>query len=90
MMAEKNRAGVKGGTERIEAFVQRAWDKGKRIESFLSHRTQTYLNNLLGVSREEREIRVFGNEIYVFSPDAVLITVLQMPQKVLRRNNKKD
>ena len=76
---------------KAEERVKKVWERGKHIEDFDgSHKFQTYLKNVRDCRGKDREVRVFGNEVYVFSKEGVcLITVLQIPAKVLLEKNKK-
>lgn len=84
----KARANVKG--TKCEDFIARVWATGKRISDFESPRTRKYLNNVKACDGTNRELVVFGNDIYVFTSDgSSLITVLDMPQKVCRDSSGK-
>lgn len=75
---------------KAEERVKKVWERGKRIEDFNgSHKFQTYLKNVRDCRGSDRDVRVFGNEVYVFSKEGVCLTVLQIPAKVLLEKNKK-
>lgn len=75
---------------KAEERVKKVWERGKRIEDFNgSHKFQTYLKNVRDCRGNDRDVRVFGNEVYVFSKEGVCLTVLQIPAKVLLEKNKK-
>lgn len=74
---------------KAEERVKKVWERGKRIEDFAnSHKFQTYLKNVRDARGNDREVRVFGNDVYVFSREGVCLTVLQIPAKVLLEKNK--
>lgn len=74
---------------KAEERVKKVWERGKRIEDFAnSHKFQAYLKNVRDARGNDREVRVFGNEVYVFSKDGICLTVLQIPPKVLLEKNK--
>lgn len=75
---------------KAEERVKKVWERGKRIEDFNgSHKFQAYLKNVRDCRGSDRDVRVFGNEVYVFSKEGVCLTVLQIPAKVLLEKNKK-
>ena len=75
---------------KAEERVKKVWERGKHIEDFEgSHKFQTYLKNVRDCRGKDRDVRVFGNEVYVFSKEGVCLTVLQIPAKVLLEKNKK-
>ena len=75
-----------GGAAKTEKRVKKAWEKGKRIEDYSDDpKFQKYLTNVRNAGDPSNELRVFGNDIYIFSFIGVLITVLNIPQKVLMR-----
>lgn len=74
---------------KAEERVRKVWERGKRIEDFAnSHKFQAYLKNVRDARGNDRDVRVFGNEVYVFSKDGICLTVLQIPPKVLLEKNK--
>lgn len=74
---------------KAEERVKKVWERGKRIEDFAnSHKFQAYLKNVRDARGNDRDVRVFGNEVYVFSKDGICLTVLQIPPKVLLEKNK--
>lgn len=74
---------------KAEERVKKVWERGKRIEDFAnSHKFQAYLKNVRDARGNDRDVRVFGNEVYVFSKDGICLTVLQIPAKVLLEKNK--
>ena len=74
---------------KAEERVKKVWERGKRIEDFAnSHKFQAYLENVRDARGNDRDVRVFGNEVYVFSKDGICLTVLQIPPKVLLEKNK--
>ena len=75
---------------KAEERVKKVWERGKRIEYFNgSRKFQAYLKNVRDCRGNDRDVRVFGNEVYVFSKEGVCLTVLQIPAKVLLEKNKK-
>ena len=74
---------------KAEERVKKVWERGKRIEDFAnSHKFQAYLKNVRDARGNDRDVRVFGNDVYVFSKDGICLTVLQIPPKVLLEKNK--
>lgn len=74
---------------KAEERVKKVWERGKRIEDFAnSHKFQAYLKNVRDARGNDRDVRVFGNEVYIFSKDGICLTVLQIPPKVLLEKNK--
>ena len=74
---------------KAEERVKKVWERGKHIEDFAdSHKFQAYLKNVRDARGNDRDVRVFGNEVYVFSKDGICLTVLQIPPKVLLEKNK--
>ena len=74
---------------KAEERVKKVWERGKRIEDFVNSRKfQAYLKNVRDARGNDRDVRVFGNEVYVFSKDGICLTVLQIPPKVLLEKNK--
>lgn len=88
----KERVGAKGG--QCSTYAQRAYEKGRKIESF-GKELQKYLTNVLSYSSKAEELRVWGQDVYLFgfrfggSPK--LITSFPIPKKlwdkeIMRRN----
>lgn len=74
---------------KAEERVKKVWERGKHIEDFVgANKFQAYLRNVRGARGNDRDVRVFGNEVYVFSKDGICLTVLQIPAKVLLEKNK--
>lgn len=74
---------------KAEERIKKVWERGKRIEDFAgAHKFQAYLRNVRDARGNDREVRVFGNDVYVFSREGVCLTVLQIPAKVLLEKNK--
>lgn len=72
-----------GGLHATEARVKKAWERGKKIEDFQSEKFRKYLKNVLEAKGGEgKTLRVFGNEIYIFTISGRLITVLNIPAKL--------
>ena len=74
---------------KAEERVKKVWERGKHIEDFVgANKFQAYLRNVRDARGNDRDVRVFGNEVYVFSKDGICLTVLQIPAKVLLEKNK--
>lgn len=86
----KERSGVKSLKD-IESRVRRAWETGKKIEDFNNPKFRKYLENVLraGNDWETHELRVKGNEIYVFSHEGVLVTILTIDKKMEKLRSSK-
>lgn len=80
----KERVGIKG--EKTAEYIQRAFWKGKTPEDF-DKRTKKFLENTLCKSRGNN-IRVYGNDIFIFADDT-LITTFPMPSDVVKNRVKR-
>lgn len=79
----KERVGVKGD-KKSEQFIVDIWEKGKRISDF-DGRKEKYLEKVLKSHNQlnDREVRVSGNSIYVFSDAGILITTFDFTSSVI-------
>lgn len=62
------------------AFADRAYRNGEKPEVFTHPKFRNYLQKVAVHSCVGAELRVFSNQIFVFSPTAELITVLDIPE----------
>ena len=73
-----------GGALKIEKRIKKVLEKGKRIEDYSDDaKFQKYLMNVKNARDPSNDLRVFGNDIYLFSQRGALITVLNIPAKIL-------
>lgn len=72
------------GLRRTDERAVRAWEKGKKIQDYSSSKFQRYLFDVLDArGKEGKTLRVYGNEIYIFSTATrALITILTIPIKL--------
>lgn len=78
----KERTNVNGALKTGER-AKKAWERGKEIGDFESLKYRKYLKNVLEAKGGEgKTLRVFGNEIYIFTTSGRLITVLNIPAKL--------
>ena len=78
----KERTNVNGALKTGER-AKKAWERGKEIDDFESLKYRKYLKNVLEAKGGEgKTLRVFGNEIYIFTISGRLITVLNIPAKL--------
>lgn len=76
----------------ILRFVEHVWLSGKKITDYdRKSSMSSYLSNVKLVGGEDREIRVSGNDVYIFNKSgSSLITCYQIPQKVLQNKKKME
>jgi len=65
--------------EDASLYADRAYRNGKKPEIFTYSKFVAYLNKVASRSVAGAQLRVFNNQIFVFSPDNELITVLNVP-----------
>ena len=63
----------------VVAYINRAYRNGKKPNTFTHPKFRKYLQKVASRSCIDAELRVFGNQIFVFSPTVELITVLDIP-----------
>lgn len=79
-----------GGVVKTEKRIKKVWANGKRIENYEDDpKFQKYLMNVKSAGDASNELRVFGNDVYIFSSTGVLITVLNIPAKVLAQRGRR-
>ena len=79
-----------GGVAKTEKRIKKVWANGKRIENYEDDpKFQKYLMNVKSAGDASNELRVFGNDVYIFSSAGVLITVLNIPAKVLAQRGRR-
>lgn len=79
-----------GGVVKTEKRIKKIWTSGKRIENYEDDpKFQKYLMNVKSAGDASNELRVFGNDVYIFSSTGVLITVLNIPAKVLAQRGRR-
>lgn len=84
-MRLKERIGVKGEKTSI-SFIQKIWENGKKITEF-NGRKRRYLEGVLKSHNEnnDRDVRVFGNSVYVFNNLGTLITTFDFNSSVIEK-----
>lgn len=65
--------------EDANLYADRAYRNGKKPETFTYSKFVAYLNKVASRSVAGAQLRIFNNQIFVFSPDNELITVLNVP-----------
>lgn len=71
----KERVGIKG-KKQAEEFVSRIWETGKKIEDIADPKECLYLLHTCGAGGSDREIRIHGNYVYIFTKGGVFLTVV--------------
>lgn len=73
----------------VTAYADRAMRNGKKPEVFTHPKFKAYLEKVASRSVVGAQIRVFSNQIFVFSPCNELVTVLDIPDVYDTRKYKK-
>lgn len=71
----KERVGIKG-KKQAEEFVSRIWETGKKIEDIADRKECLYLLHICDAGGSDREIRIHGNYVYIFTKGGVFLTVV--------------
>ena len=71
----KERVGIKG-EKQAEEFVSRIWETGKKIEDIADSKERLHLLRTCCARGSDREIRIHGNYVYIFTKGGVFLTVI--------------
>ena len=83
----KERVGIKG-KKQAEEFVSRIWDTGKKIEDIADSKECRYLLNARDAKGSDREIRIHGNYVYIFTKGGVFLTVIINKHRTQKKPSK--
>lgn len=85
----KDRIRVKGAKNVCER-ANKAWERGKTEQDFESSRIRKYLRSILthGTGVDKRVVRVYGNDIYIFTESGKLITMFPMDKNLITTRKK--
>ena len=80
----KQRTHLKG--KKAEQTIARIWRKGKTYEQIEFKQLHHYVKDIATATQNiNNVVKLFGNSVYVFSSETVLITVLDVPCRVMGR-----
>ena len=80
----KQRTHLKG--KKAEQTIARIWRKGKTYEEIEFKQLYNYVKDIATAAQNLNKIvKLFGNSVYIFSSETVLITVLDVPCRVMGR-----
>ena len=80
----KERAHLKG--KKAEQTIDRIWRKGKTYEEISTKQLHNHVRDIATATQNlDKIVKMFGNSVYIFASQGVLITVLDIPSKLLGR-----
>ena len=80
----KQRNHLKG--KKAEQTIARVWRKGKTYEEIETKQLYNYVKDIATAGQNQgKVVKLFGNSVYVFSSETMLITVLDVPCRVMGR-----
>ena len=80
----KERTHLKG--KKAEQTIDRIWRKGKTYEEITTKQLYYHIKDIATASQNIGKIvKMFGNSVYIFSIEKTLITVLDIPSRLLGR-----
>lgn len=80
----KERVHLKG--KKAEQTIDRIWRKGKTYEEIRTKQLYNHVRDIATATQNlDKIVKMFGNSIYIFASQGVLITVLDIPSRLLGR-----
>lgn len=80
----KERTHLKG--KKAEQTIDRIWRKGKTYEEINTKQLYNHVRDIATATQNlDKIVKMFGNSVYVFASQGVLITVLDIPSRLLGR-----
>ena len=80
----KERTHLKG--KKAEQTIDRIWRKGKTYEEISTKQLYNHVRDIATATQNlDKIVKMFGNSVYIFASRGVLITVLDIPSRLLGR-----
>ena len=80
----KERTHLKG--KKAEQTIERIWNKGKTYDQISTKQLYYHVKDIATASQNaDKIVKMFGNSVYIFATRGVLITVLDIPSRLLGR-----
>ena len=80
----KERTHLKG--KKAEQTINRIWRKGKTYEEISTKQLYNHVRDIATATQNlDKIVKMFGNSVYIFASQGVLITVLDIPSRLLGR-----
>lgn len=80
----KERTHLKG--KKAEKTIDRIWRKGKTYEEISTKQLYNHVRDIATATQNlDKIVKMFGNSVYIFASQGVLITVLDIPSRLLGR-----
>lgn len=80
----KERTHLKG--KKAEQTIDRIWRKGKTYEEINTKQLYNHVRDIATATQNlDKIVKMFGNSVYIFASQGVLITVLDIPSRLLGR-----
>ena len=80
----KERTHLKG--KKAEQTIDRIWRKGKTYEEISTKQLYNHVRDIATATQNlDKIVKMFGNSVYIFARQGVLITVLDIPSRLLGR-----
>lgn len=80
----KERTHLKG--KKAEQTIDRIWRKGKTYEEISTKQLYNHVRDIATATQNlDKIVKMFGNSVYIFASQGVLITVLDIPSRLLGR-----
>lgn len=80
----KERTRLKG--KKTEQTIDRIWRKGKTYEEISTKQLYNHVRDIATATQNlDKIVKMFGNSVYIFASQGVLITVLDIPSRLLGR-----
>lgn len=80
----KERTHLKG--KKAQQTIDRIWRKGKTYEEISTKQLYNHVRDIATATQNlDKIVKMFGNSVYIFASQGVLITVLDIPSRLLGR-----
>lgn len=80
----KERTHLKG--KKAQQTIDRIWRKGKTYEEISTKQLYNHVRDIATATQNlDKIVKMFGNSIYIFANQGMLITVLDIPSRLLGR-----
>lgn len=80
----KERTHLKG--KKAEQTIDHIWRKGKTYEEISTKQLYNHVRDIATATQNlDKIVKMFGNSVYIFASQGVLITVLDIPSRLLGR-----
>ena len=80
----KERTHLKG--KKAQQTIDRIWRKGKTYEEISTKQLYNHVRDIATAAQNiDKIVKMFGNSVYIFASQGVLITVLDIPSRLLGR-----